>query len=305
MISKLDEKVRSLGGIRFVRSDTCPPTSDELNALASEFGFELSEVYKRFAMAYGGGMFVKWVDFPVLELSSGDPTPYRHIEMFLGGGAGKRNLRRIIGMYQGRGPDTLAPIATAPGGNLICLGAGHSELGKVYFWDHEREWQAEHPPSDVAVTRSMLFQSVILVANSFEDFIMSMEAKDISDVSLLARYEHDADGELVLRQVEEVFERTAYRLHIITLRSSTGIVQTSQTTTNEHPVYARCNKAGWKPANFCRRHDCRTQRRNFHDYRGPHRTASARHSRLQLPRAGCTYLFCACRRLDGGADLGA
>jgi hypothetical protein len=53
----------------------------------------------------------------------------------------------------------------------------------------------------------------------------------------LARDEHDADGELVLRQVEEVFERTAYRLQIITLRSSTGIVQTIQTTA-EHPVYA-------------------------------------------------------------------
>jgi hypothetical protein len=37
--------------------------------------------------------------------------------------------------------------------------------------------------------------------------------------------------------VEEVFQRTAYRLQIITLRSSTGIVQTIQTTA-EHPVYA-------------------------------------------------------------------
>jgi hypothetical protein len=31
---------------------------------------------------------------------------------------------------------------------------------------------------------------------------------------VLARDEHDADGELVLRQVEEVFQRTAYRLQI-------------------------------------------------------------------------------------------
>jgi hypothetical protein len=46
---------------------------------------------------------------------------------------------------------------------------------------------------------------------------------------VLARDEHNADCELVLRQVEEVFQRTAYRLQIITLRSSTGIVQTIQT----------------------------------------------------------------------------
>jgi hypothetical protein len=62
---------------------------------------------------------------------------------------------------------------------------------------------------------------------------------------VLARDEHDADGEQVLRQVEEVFQRTAYRLHIITLRSSTGIVQTIQTTA-EHPVYAL--QQGWVEA---------------------------------------------------------
>ncbi len=62
---------------------------------------------------------------------------------------------------------------------------------------------------------------------------------------VLARDEHDADGELVLRQVEEVFQRTAYRLQIITLRSSTGIEQTIQTTA-EHPVYAL--QQGWVEA---------------------------------------------------------
>ncbi len=62
---------------------------------------------------------------------------------------------------------------------------------------------------------------------------------------VLARDEHDADGELVLRQVEEVFQRTAYRLQIITLRSSTGIVQTIQATA-EHPVYAL--QQGWVEA---------------------------------------------------------
>ncbi len=49
----------------------------------------------------------------------------------------------------------------------------------------------------------------------------------------------------MLRQVEEVFQRTAYRLQIITLRSSTGIVQTIQTTA-EHPVYAL--QQGWVAA---------------------------------------------------------
>jgi hypothetical protein len=54
---------------------------------------------------------------------------------------------------------------------------------------------------------------------------------------VLTRDESDAEGELVLRQVEETFVRTAFRLQIITLRSSSGVEQTLQTTA-EHPVYA-------------------------------------------------------------------
>ena len=54
---------------------------------------------------------------------------------------------------------------------------------------------------------------------------------------VLTRDEHDPDGDLVLRQIEEVFARITYQLHFVTLRSSGGVEQTI-TTTAEHPVYA-------------------------------------------------------------------
>ena len=53
---------------------------------------------------------------------------------------------------------------------------------------------------------------------------------------VLALEEHNPAGELVLRDVEEVFERVAYQLQIVTIRSSSGVVQTIQTMA-EHPVY--------------------------------------------------------------------
>jgi hypothetical protein len=59
---------------------------------------------------------------------------------------------------------------------------------------------------------------------------------------VITRDESDAEGELILRQIEEKFERTAYNLLFLTIRSSSGETQTL-TTTNEHPVYVE--GLGW------------------------------------------------------------
>jgi len=54
--------------------------------------------------------------------------------------------------------------------------------------------------------------------------------------AVLTRDEHNPDGTLLLRHIEETFIRTAYHLQIVTIRSSTGIEQTLHTTA-EHPFY--------------------------------------------------------------------
>ena len=59
---------------------------------------------------------------------------------------------------------------------------------------------------------------------------------------IVTKDQHDAAGQLVLRQIEETFHRTAQHLLFLTIRSSTGQTQTL-TTTNEHPVYVE--GLGW------------------------------------------------------------
>jgi hypothetical protein len=53
---------------------------------------------------------------------------------------------------------------------------------------------------------------------------------------IVTRDQFDPEAPNILREVEEVFERIAHGLTIVTLRSSTGRLQTLQTT-SEHPVY--------------------------------------------------------------------
>jgi cell wall assembly regulator SMI1 len=62
-------------------------------------------------------------------------------------------------------PDELVPIATDPGGNLICIAVDGPKCGAVYFWDHEMEAGTGEKPS---------YDNVYLIANSFNAFVDSL-----------------------------------------------------------------------------------------------------------------------------------
>lgn len=62
-----------------------------------------------------------------------------------------------------------------------------------------------------------------------------IEAIKAGDI-ILARDQFASASPVVPRRVEEVFERTAYGLTVVTLRSSSGLEQ-SLYSTNEHPIY--------------------------------------------------------------------
>jgi hypothetical protein len=49
------------------------------------------------------------------------------------------NLKNTLEILKGRIPSDCLPIATDPFGNVILLGIADQNLGRVYFWDHEKE----------------------------------------------------------------------------------------------------------------------------------------------------------------------
>jgi hypothetical protein len=52
------------------------------------------------------------------------------------------------------------------------LGIRGPEAGKVYYWDHEREWdEQDYLEQGLPVPPDLKFQNVHLIAGSFEDFI--------------------------------------------------------------------------------------------------------------------------------------
>ena len=187
MNQEIESKFRSLGGIVpagdvFIRVD-----EEELSSLETSLGAPLPRDYRLFLSEYGASMFGEYVMFqPVhrfpMTISSGGKGPFSHFY----GAKSERHQRLIkkIATFQGRMPDTVIPIGDDGGGNQICLGITGNEKDKVYYWDHNNEWDEEDYLEDhgAPMPPEVKFQNVYLIAESFEDFIQRLE-KFLGDVS--------------------------------------------------------------------------------------------------------------------------
>jgi hypothetical protein len=65
---------------------------------------------------------------------------------------------------RGRMPAHIIPIGSDPGGNQICISVAGPDLGRVYFWDHEKE-------ADPDEDEEPGYDNLYFVANSFSDFL--------------------------------------------------------------------------------------------------------------------------------------
>ncbi|MFC1285047.1 SMI1/KNR4 family protein [Bacillus paralicheniformis] len=140
----------------------------EIGDLEKKLGKQLHSDYKKFLAKYGGCSLESRktnddVEFDVCYrpiekdpwMGINDETQL--LESFYGFRNDIDNIMDIVDTYSDRFPETIIAIAGSPGGNEICLDLDN---GKVLFWDHE----LRNPEKDF-----------YLIANSFEDFILSLE----------------------------------------------------------------------------------------------------------------------------------
>jgi hypothetical protein len=131
-----------------------------------ETGVKLSQDYLDFLLNYGGFGFDGYVDFPFLDYYPKDDRAL--INVFWGVGC-KYDFFNAYYTYEQRIPPELIPIASDPGSNVICIAVSGNIQGKIYFWDHSEELIKQ---GDTYVQND---NNLYLVANSFDDFINSLE----------------------------------------------------------------------------------------------------------------------------------
>jgi len=127
-----------------------------IEKLEKSTGIQLPSQYRKFLTKYNGG-------YPIPDgFLLKDKSDGSSVDRFLGIDVGENsNLEKYLNTYKNRIPTTLFPIAHDPGGNLILIGVTQDALGKIYFWDHERETDDCEPN----------MSNVYLIADNFDDFI--------------------------------------------------------------------------------------------------------------------------------------
>lgn len=140
-------------------------TGKEIEMLENKYGFILPKDYKDFLCEYGGSFIKDDYLFKPIELTPMTPRDgYDSMGYFYGDDVDDIDTK--IGDFHYNFKEKVIPIAGAHGGDLICLGIKGELRGQVFNWYHENEID-----DDVNDLRKTLF----LVAENFNDFIMSFE----------------------------------------------------------------------------------------------------------------------------------
>lgn len=115
----------------------------------------------------------------LLHANGGAPVPdgfdvpgWRHVNScvarFYGIHNGEySNLEKECEQFTDRLPPGIIPIADDQGGNLICLGIQGKRRGKIYFWDHEDEFD-DHGEG------RQDYGNVYLLADSLDEFLSKL-----------------------------------------------------------------------------------------------------------------------------------
>jgi hypothetical protein len=179
-MSQLEARIAELGGLTPIRG-RIPLDDQSLAKLEAKIGARLPAPYRDFVQHYGGSLFDEYLQcvskyiLPAF-LSKDGRVP---VGEFLGASSSAdtkySTLEAAIDTYTGRMPETVIPIADDGGGNKVCIGIRGNELGKIFYWDHNNEWDEEdYVDEGLPVPEDLPFQNCHLIADSFSDFIMQL-----------------------------------------------------------------------------------------------------------------------------------
>ena len=152
-----------------------PVTILEIENAEKEIGISFPKIYKDFLLKVNGGHPDKDT-FPMLE-SYNEKFDYVGSSIAWFNAICNDEYSNLVKDCFGIGyeyPKDLMPIASDPGGNIICLGISGEVYGKVYFWDIRGQAAAFG-------VKEPWYRNVYLIANSFEDFINSLYNFDLED----------------------------------------------------------------------------------------------------------------------------
>jgi hypothetical protein len=173
-------QLAALGGLIPAREGAFAPlSSEDIAEIEGLFGHALPADYRAFVSEYGRGAFANLVRCNITA------SRFVYLGIFYGSGQdviSPTHFKWAVKMLCYRMPPTLMPIVdTAGGEGQICLGLSGEEYGKVYFWDRAEGWEGEaddYRRQGKTYPEHLKFQNVTLLAESFEQFVLSLVVEE-------------------------------------------------------------------------------------------------------------------------------
>lgn len=166
-MNKYQEKMEALNYYN-VLGDAAPKSNeaDIISEFEKLIANKLPLEYGEFLLNYNCIAFDGYVVFPTPEVyPKGKSSMVDILFGFLPGDT--YSLDENYYCYRGRMPSDLVPIASDPGGNIVCIAISGDFKGMIYFWDHEDE--------EVFDDGHCNDKNIYLIAKSFDEFIDSLE----------------------------------------------------------------------------------------------------------------------------------
>lgn len=156
-MKKIETKIETLGGFQSIENDEPKDNEFQVAQYLSDNKLNLPNIYIDFSEKYGGCMFNNDVVFSSI---SKIPSAYEDgscpISIFYGWNQGEESLQENREAFIEQISEKYFVIAEANPGDQLLV---NNEDNKIYYWAHE---ESEN-------------DCIFLVANSFEDFIESLE----------------------------------------------------------------------------------------------------------------------------------
>jgi hypothetical protein len=173
-MSKYKEKMEALFYYDIDQGKYDLATRDDISKIEEIIGFTLPTDYVDFLLDYGG--FDSLILCPLKEIYPKDNGEDNHkisVDIFLSAQPNREGRRLISDFhaFRGRMPFNFLPISYS-GSDIICLCLSGENQGKVYFWEMDFEEEVNEEEGEEPG-----YSNVYLVANSFDEFINSLELK--------------------------------------------------------------------------------------------------------------------------------
>jgi hypothetical protein len=139
-----------------------PICETEIRQVEERLGIRLPHDYENFLLLHNGGQ----PDPQMFSIQGCGQDDHATASFFFGiGGDENIDLEANRRIYQGRVPSDILPIASDPGGNLLCISVSGKNDGKLYFWTHEEESLDGDLPT---------YENLYFVANNINELLANL-----------------------------------------------------------------------------------------------------------------------------------